>query len=200
MYPAIRPLMLLLSPVVRHWGLEDLTSVPSLAEGDQTQSPASMQGYPAVPCGHPSERVALLLLLKWSNSCERKVVMGVWEGKVEKWRREWEQETGSSSGRRGLGSCPWQLLAREEWEAHAPFSQHSVPTSASSPLLPCGTTNTAERMSQLQSSVWFLVPGLSDSLFCAPHTAGKLLTATAFCSATSLLTLSFMRLCTFLTF
>lgn len=30
-------------------------------------------------------------------------------------------------------------LARERWEAHVPFSQQSVPTSASSPLLPWGT-------------------------------------------------------------
>lgn len=91
--------------------------------------------------------------------------MGVWEGEMEKERREREQETGSSSGRRRVRSCPWQLLAREGWEAHVPSSQQSVPTSASNLLLPWGTTNAAERVCQLQSLVWFLVPGLSDSLF-----------------------------------
>lgn len=42
--------------------------------------------------------------------------------------------------------------------------------------LPCGTTNASKTMCQRQSS---MEPEVSDSLFRAPHTNGKLLTAAA---------------------
>lgn len=58
--------------------------MPSLAGEDMTWSPASKQGYLAVLCGHLSGRAALLLLQKWSNSCEKKVGTGVWEREMEK--------------------------------------------------------------------------------------------------------------------
>lgn len=94
---------------------------------------------------------------------------------MQKGRREWKHKTVSSSGTRRVRSCPWKLLVRE---AHVPFSQQSVPTSAGSLHLPCGTANASRTMCQMQSSM----PGVSDSLFRAPHTNGKLLTAAALCS------------------
>lgn len=85
----------------------------------------------------------------------------------------------SSSGKRRVRSCPWKLLVRRGWEAQVPFSQQSVPTRAGSLHLPCGTTNASKTVWQMQSSMEFVMPGLSDGLLRAPHTNGKLLTATA---------------------
>lgn len=98
--------------------------------------------------------------------CETKVAMGVWEGDMETGRREWEWETRTNSVQRRIRTCLWQLLAREEREAYVPSSQQSV----SSSFLPWQTSNAAERMYQLQSLICFLMLGLNDSLFWAPHT------------------------------
>lgn len=129
-------------------------------------------GPPRVLCGHPAGRVTPFFLLKWNISWERKVQTASVKERCSKITREWEHKTVSSSGTRRVRSYPWKFLVRE---VHVPFSQQSVPTSAGSLHLPCGTTNATKTACQMQSSMEFLMPGVSASLFRAPHTNGKLL-------------------------